>query len=152
MINNISWHMAGFLIVSMLVGCGGGRGSVQGTVTLGGKPIVYGTVTIVGSDGIANQAVINPDGTYEILDIAAGECKVGVASPNPAKAEAATAAMVASKRSGMNKANPPVQAPTTNIPNGWFPIPENFADPETSNITVTVKRGKSTLDIVVPAQ
>jgi hypothetical protein len=122
-------------------GCSAPRSAATGTVSFKGKPLAMGTVFMVGADGIAVPAVINPDGTYRIEGVANGLAKISVSSPKPATPE-----MIARARKGRPPANPP---PAQDVAN-WFEIPEKFADPQTSGLTVELKGGENLHDIVLP--
>lgn len=93
-------------IVAIAIGCfamiRAGRNELAGSVTSGGRPVVYGTVTVVASDGRVYTAPLQADGTYRIASVPPGPVRVAVSSPNPRSiidqmgaAEATAAAMPA---------------------------------------------------------
>lgn len=69
-----------------------GGTELAGSVTSGGKPVVYGTVTVVASDNRVYTAPIGPDGTYRIKALPPGPVRVAVSSPNPKSVMDQTAA------------------------------------------------------------
>jgi len=60
-----------------------GGDELTGSVTAGGRPVVYGTVTVVASDDRVYTASIREDGTYRIPAVPPGPVRVAVSSPNP---------------------------------------------------------------------
>src|SRR5262245_9299438 len=111
------------LLALTAVGCGR-RGNVSGKVTYKDKPLVCGTVLLHGRDGL-RQGNIEPDGSYTVLDVASGEARVAVNSPNPKSID------VYPGKKG-KKAEPYPDAP------GWFPIPKEYEKIETSGLTYTI--------------
>jgi hypothetical protein len=118
-----------------LAGCSAAKGSLSGEVTYQGMPVVYGTVTAVGGDGITHSANIEPDGTYRLNNLPAGEVKLAVISPEPPDAAAIERH---GERSGGKIANPGglVRAK-------WLKIPGEYGDPRTSQLTTTVTANHS---------
>jgi len=124
------------LLVSFgLLGCGGSKdaktGTVKGTVTVDGKPANAGTVGFKGSDGLTVSGSIQKDGTYQAVNVPAGEVQVTVTGPTGAAAKT-------------------LPDPTGGDTGGGtpIPIPPNYAKTETSNLKTTVKGGTTnTYDI-----
>lgn len=156
---------AAFALVAFLPGCGPGRGSVTGKVTHGGKVVQSGSVILSGSDGTAVVAVIEPGGEFKAAGVTAGEVKVGVSSPAPEEAVAAKAA--AGRGDGSKgapvaaaKGGPPViapaggkgkaAAPPKSADPKWFPIPDKFADPQTSGLVIQVRSGENAVEVTIP--
>ncbi len=113
------------------VGCSPRTTTVNGTVSFNGKKMVWGGVGLVAHDGSAHQGAITPEGTYTIPNVPVGPAQVGVTTfdPNP---------------KGDNEGR---RWKSPNLPPGaWFPIPEKYADPVKSGLTVDVASGKP-LDI-----
>jgi hypothetical protein len=123
-----------------LAGCSAHKGSLSGTVTFQGKPIVYGTVIAVCSDGISRSANIEPDGSYRFDSLPTGEVKLAVLSPEPYEP---SSSIRRGERSG----------PAKSAPNGpvdhskWVKIPEEYADPRISGLATRVTAGHSTSDL-----
>ena len=51
---------------------------VHGIVTYGGAPLREGRVTLLGEKGRVAAGIIQPDGTYEIVDPPPGKVRVGI--------------------------------------------------------------------------
>ena len=124
------------VLLMFAFGCGPERGDVTGKVTYEGKSLVFGTVQFEAKDGILKQANINPDGTYSIPAVVAGEVRAAVNSPNPNGGDFQPLI-----REGQEP--PP---PRPEIP-GWFPIPAEYQNLSQPQLTYTVKGGKNTIDI-----
>jgi hypothetical protein len=124
----------------VLAGCSAAKGSLSGTVTFQGKPIVYGTVIAVCSDGISRSANIEPDGSYRLDNLPTGEVKLAVLSPEPYETPS-------SPRRGERS------VPAKPAPNGavdrskWVKIPEEYGDPRLSGLATRVVAGHSTFDL-----
>lgn len=110
------------------------RSNVSGKVTYNGKPVVFGTILFHGRDGL-RQGNIQPDGSYSVLNIAAGDVKVAVNSINPKNID-----MHPGKRPHL-KPEPYPDAP------GWFPIPKKYDNIATSELVFKIPGGDSVLDI-----
>lgn len=129
------WAMTGLLaVLTVAAGCGPSTATVAGKVTYQGKPVVWGSVTLQAVDGSMHQIGLNPDGTYRLDRVPVGLAKVGVSSPDPKPS--ARAAKLDDPRA---TAPPPVP------PGAWFPLPDKFAAPSTSGVTLNV--GESPSDI-----
>src|SRR5262245_28898227 len=112
-------------------GCGGGTGDLAGKVLYKDKPVVYGTVFAVGSDQQLRTAAIDPDGSYRLEKVPAGEVRLAVVSPDPA--EVTVVGREGPK--GSKKGVPGVDR------GKWFPIPDQYTTIDRSPLTVTVRRG-----------
>lgn len=125
----------GGLLAALLfaVGCGG-TGTVSGVVRYKGKPVVVGRVTAVGKEGGPRIGVIQPDGSYEIQKLPVGPVRFAVESPNPGAAPDVPAGEGVEKK------------PT---PSGWQPLPPKFANVNTSELTLDVKAGSNTKDLLL---
>jgi hypothetical protein len=123
----------------LLSGCGGGKGDVSGKVTYKGKAVVYGQVGFVGPDGNPRAAKINPDGSYSVTDVAAGEAKITVSS-----------VLAPPKSTSDRPPDPRYEAPESVDPDTakkWFPIPLDYGDIGKTKLRFTVKRGSNSYDI-----
>lgn len=114
-------------LLAAVPGCGPRTAPVDGKVTYQGKPVVWGSVTLKAADGTVHQVGLNPDGTYHLDGVPAGPAKVGVSSPDP-KPSART-------RAGDDERVKVADGPP---PGAWFPLPDKYADPATSGLTVQV--------------
>lgn len=154
------------------VGCGGGKATVKGTVTAGGKPVVWGTVILVDATGEYHQGDIELNGTYEVPNVPSGAVKIGVTSPNPEDPRAAgrgkdgrggkdggakgggkggAASGIDDPRSKFVAENGGAAPPRPAPPAGaWFPLPspDKIGDPMQSGLTGEIKSGQP-LDITI---
>src|SRR3954466_1477205 len=78
--------LAPVVLTTALAGCGGGAATLGGTVTYQGRTVVSGSVIVVNEDGTAESCAIQPDGTYSVAGVKRGRVKIGVLSPDPARA------------------------------------------------------------------
>lgn len=120
-------------------GCGAKTGEVSGTVTLKGRPpnIDGLIVNFLGPDGQPVSAPVARDGTYRVSGLAEGEYRVGLSAPrqNPAQTL-------------VEKPQPGQPAPP---PKSAGPVPDEFLDPNRSNLRAAVTAGgTTTLDVSVP--
>jgi hypothetical protein len=128
-----------------LAGCSGHNAVLSGHVTYQGKTVTSGSVIVVNEDGTAESGVIQPDGSYSVVGVKRGHVKIGVLSPEPARArsivksEAArpkgTAKMSAADRKAMGA--------------GWFSIPRQLGNPHTSGVgcDVSASRVEFTIEL-----
>ena len=123
------------LLAALLPGCGPSTASVAGKLTYQGKPVVSGTLTLKAADGSAHQIGLNPDGGFRLDGVPVGPARVGVSSPDPRPH--------AKPRGGGEDRAATATAP---VP-GWFPLPDKFADPDKSGLTVQVGGGPADLDL-----
>src|SRR5205823_4705468 len=108
-------------------------------------PVLSGVVTFLNADGSAQNAVIQPDGSYSIDGIARGTARIAVVSPDPTKSRT----HILDSKTGQKKKE---KEHTDTVPetNGWMPLPANFGDPATSGLTCEVNGSNVVHDIVVP--
>ena len=151
-----------FLAFGLFAGCGGKPTKVTGKVIFGGKPVVWGSVTLLHENGQYYQGPIGLDGTYTVENVPTGSVKIAVYSPkpyqdnqNPEKGgrerEKATVRGGPTSLSGRGggaavedarakfKQTSTTPAQPKPPPEQWFPLPDHFADPNTSGLTGTVK-------------
>ncbi len=137
----------------VLAGCGGGTGSVTGTVTYKpkGKALVSGTVMVLAADGKPRYGEIAADGRYTVADVPVGKCKVTVSSPDSSGqvnrgAEGDPAAAGRPKMPGREAPGAAAKAVPL-APTGWFAIPDKYGDVNKSELSVDVQRGVTTYNI-----
>lgn len=120
-------------------GCGGGKGatdSVQGKVTMDGKP-VSGEITFVCSDGKEFKSPLALDGGYFITAPAKGEAKIGIKGMSTGAAPKKPDTKGGGELPGMGGAASGVAPPA------------KYADPAKSGLTYTIKGGNETHDITL---
>jgi hypothetical protein len=102
------------------------KASVEGRITYHGVGLASGYVQIIGPDGKSAEGAIQMGGTYTVWDPPLGQVRIAVMSHPPA---------------GLSKAPPAKHAGTH--------LPERYADPETSGITLNVGNGRQKFDIAL---
>lgn len=128
-----SWQIAA--VAWALCGCGGPpTATVQGTVTLDGRPVSGGTVLFEG-DGRVFGGAIGPDGTYELRDrgvprVMPGTYTVAIVPPEPAY-------VVDETTTAMRRVGGDVAATH----------PRKYRDPATSGLVRDVPAGQSRIDL-----
>jgi hypothetical protein len=124
-------------------GCnrGGNTCTLSGTVSFQNTRLTQGRVAAFGEDGVPVSCDIQPDGTYRIEKCPSGRVRLVVISPDPKPAAEMRARMAESGRAP--KTNP---AQTAADPAKWFPIPEKYNLPDTSELEVEVS-GDTVKDI-----
>jgi hypothetical protein len=170
--------LAGLLLLAAF-GCGGshGKGTVSGTVTLDGQPLLAGKIAFVPAEGAGVSADIKEDGTYTATDVPAGEVKVIVetASLKPIvdQAKGAGAKGVPAKYASGSSGGPgATTTPDANMSpeaKAFFEkqqktvaegrerakelaaryraIPTKYNNPSTSGLGLTVKSGENKYDV-----
>jgi hypothetical protein len=128
------------LLVPLATGCGGKAGAtVSGTVTYQGKPLSSGIVTFVPDVGPAHNADIQSDGSYRMTNVPVGPVKISVTTNSPQN-RAAPSKMPTSAE-GFAKMEASMKGGKESL------IPARYTDPNKSQLTYTVKKGKQQFDI-----
>jgi len=109
-------------------GCGGistpKPASIEGVVTIGGKPLTTGYIQFLSkSTPNVEAALLKEDGSYQVAGLSLGEYDVQI--------------------------GPPVVPPGSPPPPSGQTIPKKYMDPSTSGLKVTVKPGKNRFDPVL---
>jgi hypothetical protein len=131
-------------------GCSAGKGELSGKVSYKGKPLVYGSVLLIGSDSKPRTTWIQTDGTYRFEDVPAGQAKLAVYSPDPAK-------QTAPRKRGQTGKPAVRQLPAVDRPTArqlpavdrtkWFAIPDTYSEVNHSGLSVTIVCGPNAYDI-----
>ena len=138
------------LLLCLLLGAAGcgASGSVTGKVLYKGHPLEGGTVLFVSPGRASVTAEIGPDGSYSIPKIPAGPVHIAVETQS-AKAGKVPKGMMPPK--GVEV---PPEAQQSGVYAGQgrsggkaVAIPEQYADPDKSNLTYTVTGGPQTHDV-----
>jgi hypothetical protein len=137
-------------LLALTSGCSA-PGSISGKVTYQNEPVTEGTVVFSSTQGKGSRtATLGEDGSYSIDNIPAGQYKIAVVTPTNQP-----------ERNPRGKGPPPnMMPPKDKIPAGASspvysgqpkkakkpqkPIPDDFADPDKSGLTYTVKSGPQT--------
>lgn len=135
----------GLLLLSCVLlptGCGSSQGTVSGKVSYKGQPLKGGTVGLFPATGGGQTAQIQEDGSYTFTKVSTG----------PAKLSVETKSIKPMTQQAMQ--GPYAKMPKDAIPPGgkspfsqgdatkYVPIPEQYGNPETSELTYTVVGGK----------
>lgn len=137
-----------FLVLLVPLGFTGcsSSGTVSGKVSYKGTPLKGGSVTFISSPGKPSASTqINEDGSYTVAQVPAGAVKICVDTQmlNPAgKAKAPKY----SPPPGMQSPYP-VSGDTADPGKRYMPIPADYADPEKTTLTLTVKGGRQDFNI-----
>jgi hypothetical protein len=126
----------GALLLVLLMansGCGG-RGNVTGKVTYKNKPVTWGQIRFEGSDGATRQGSIDKDGSFIVEDLALGEAKVAVESPNPKSITL------------VSKGDRPPAPAFPDVPN-WVALPIKYEAVTKSGLTFPITRGENKIDV-----
>jgi hypothetical protein len=120
------WFRLGVCLAAGLTvawaGCGGAsKATVSGTVTYKGEPLPAGMIAFLGKDNQVASGSIESNGHYSVRGVPVGPVKISI-SPPPTP---------------LQDSPPPEGMPTVKT----FSIPDNYKDPETSGLTLTVKPG-----------
>jgi hypothetical protein len=137
-----SFFVAAFalFVIATLTGCGPGRGDLSGKVYFEEKIVSSGSVIVGGSDGVPRSGEIAADGSYAVKDIAAGQVKITVHSPDPG-------AVKYIPRKDEDKPPPPKDR------SKWFPLPDEYNDFTKSGLTFKLRRGvNNSFDIKLTAK
>jgi hypothetical protein len=122
------------ILLAGACGCGN-TATVTGKVTYQGRPVTYGSVIFLSADNTACEGVIEPDGSYTVQGVHAGDVKIGVISRDPSKGRSV---LRGEKPARPGKAG---GAPRKPPPEGWFPLPTRFEDPASSGLGCTIASG-----------
>ena len=110
---------------------------VTGVVTFGETPVWEGRITFLGPDNRVVSSALEADGSYRILEAPRGKVRVGV-SNHPTTSQIAVP----------SEAIPiPGQATCVVPPRHLLVLPNRYADPSTSGLTLQIEPGEQRLDI-----
>lgn len=114
-------------------GCGAKSGELTGRVTFQGKNLQQGTVLVASSSGSVHSGLIQSDGTYTIPGIPVGPAKIAVNCPDPRDVK-----VIPRKKEE--------KVPAADV-SKWISIPEKYADPEKSGLSINIRPGTNTFPI-----
>lgn len=153
-------------VLSTVVGCGGGKGTVTGKVTVDGKPLPSGRISFVPSKGQGVGGEIK-DGQYTVEKVPVGSVKVTVETKSlKERINALTvAAQMGSQmppnmqgkgdlpkgaKEGMEeerKKNQEIEQELKTLQATYMFVPEKYEKQETSGFSLEVKSGSNTFDV-----
>jgi hypothetical protein len=141
-----------------LVGCGSGKATVKGKVTLDGQAITQGKVYInVPSQN--NETVsgdINSDGTYTVEKVPTGEAFITIQSPKPIKPQNLGASMTQGRG---GKAQGPTQTEAMKDQQQkaekdyeeksktWKAIPMDYSNQQKKKFVFTIEKGTNDINL-----
>jgi hypothetical protein len=130
-------------VLFALAGCGGsGLATVEGKVTVDGRPVSGGRVTFRSADGKSTVlAKIALDGSYRAVDVPCDAMKVAVAGLDKFE-------RIRLQRGVKGKRTSDSEARAAAIESSPK-IPEKYKDPDASGLTFTVKSGTNPYDIEI---
>lgn len=154
-----------------VLGCGGGKGTVTGTVTLDDKPLSVGTIAFQPAKGNAVSAPIK-DGKYTVEGVPTGEARVTVdtkaveqqlkppdrggqappqsMAPPPGMKMPPEAQKYFDERKQAANAN---QDAAKELRKNFRKVPEKYGKADTSGLTFKVQSGKgNTFDVPLKSQ
>jgi hypothetical protein len=141
----------GLALMLGALGCSSSA-TVSGKITHKGQALGGGTVAFFspGKSSVVSQ--ISPDGSYTIAKIPTGPVKIAVetGSAKPAAAPKGMTPPPGAANLPPDAANSPVYGGQKPSGGKYVPIPENYGDPEKSNLTYTVQSGSQTHNIDLP--
>ncbi|HTU94054.1 MAG TPA: hypothetical protein VMF69_28495 [Gemmataceae bacterium] len=129
------------VLAAAICGCGGGTGTVEGKVTVDGKPAVGATVIFSGGENRSEMAVVRDDGTYQAPRVPVGPVKVALM---PAMMLGMGRGPLAAKGGKSDMEKVPKSAQPSSPPPA---IPKRYTDVRTSDLTLTVKGGRNEFNI-----
>ena len=108
--------------------------TLEGTVTYGGETLQMAQIMVLGEKSQAIGEIQN--GRYKVESVPVGEVKIGV------NTEAVRSAMIGQQ---MARAKGVDTGPALK----FISVPAKFAEPDTSGISTTIKRGPNSFDIIL---
>ncbi|GEM_PF-351402 len=138
-----------FITLILIMGCGQTAyeipdtgATLEGSITYDGKPIPLALV-IVRSETATADSIVREEGKYKVLSVPLGNVKIAV-DTEAMRSEVISRAMARANTGPDGKAAPNAPAKLS-----FFPVPVKYADPDTSGITMEIKKGTNTLDITL---
>lgn len=158
------------LWVASAVGCGGGKATVTGKVTIDGKPLPAGRISFVPSKGGAGVGADIKDGQYTVEKVPVGSVKVTVETTTiKTKIDALT---VAAQQFARSQPPPNAKVPENakqsleeerkeaekknqelkDLRTKYVPVPEKYGKDNETPITTEVKPGTNTFDVTLQSR
>jgi hypothetical protein len=148
--------LAFLAFLALSLGCGAGakeRAVVSGKVSIGEKHLTAGNVFFHGANNVTANATIDSNGNYELADAPIGEVRVSFTVPKVNPGHLAKMQAMKKGMPDMKSVDPSGSGMAISImgdmPENIVPIPDKYANPETSGLTYIVKSGEQTKDFVL---
>jgi hypothetical protein len=124
-----------------VLGCGTKTGTVSGKVSYGNKTVTSGEVLFLTQDGKSGaHAAVQPDGTYQAINVPLGTLKVGLQNPPPLYYQ-----QIKNRPRGV--ADDPEMQEAAKRAAHYVPTPPKYQDPNQSGLTTNVKPGENTYNL-----
>lgn len=114
---------------------------VTGTITYGGEPLWEGRITLLGPDQRVATTVLSKDGSFRIVDPPLGAVQVALSNP-PSGFAARNSQPVVTDSNSVARCVVP-RRPTVQLP-------DRLADPDSSELTITIEPGQQQIALAVP--
>jgi hypothetical protein len=129
-------------VMPIICGCSG-TGTVSGVVTCDGEKLQYGTVLFM-TEGGARSSEIASDGTYVMRDVPPGLARISISCVDPKFMNTGINDSNAAKK---EKKKPPLG--TSFSAEEYSKIPLRYNNPDSSELTLEVKGGNQTFDLIL---
>jgi hypothetical protein len=141
------------LVVTLMVGCGqksNAPAQVSGKVTYKGQPVPGGDLAFHSQNGVAHT-FLKPDGTFDLAELPTGTMKVTVDTEflNTSTHRPAYPGSQGKGGSTMDPSKMQGGAPAKVSSGEYMKIPQKYANPNTTDLTVTIQAGKNSHDFVL---
>ena len=146
--------LGGLLPVLLVAGCSG-SGTVSGKVSCRGETLGGGTVLFVAPGQKSVSSPISADGSYTISAIPTGTVKIAVETKTaqPLDEDARSKGMPSLPKDAQlppGAAENPIYKSLGTKPGKYVWIPDDYGDPEKSNLSLEVTGGNQHHDIELP--
>ena len=140
------------LCLVFVVGCSSGPKNaparVSGSITYNGKRITAGTIRFHSDATAIYNGTIHPDGTYSAVDIPSGETVVTIETESVALSQNKQNYGAGIRKEGTKMFSPAPKRPQVKAPAGeYVKIPEKYANPRTSDLIITLGKGRQTKNL-----
>jgi hypothetical protein len=142
-VRRAAW-LASAVFVVALSGCGNVTATLSGKVSYRGRPVTSGSIVVLHADGTAKSGVIQPDGSYSVAGVERGHVRLAVISPNPGHSRSVLTVEANRARAGHKRTHAVAYRPK---PSGWFPLPRELGDPQSSGLECEVVASRVEYDI-----
>ncbi len=109
--------------------------TLEGTVKYGNETLQMAQIHVMGEKGQGIGRI--EDGRYKVENVPLGEVKIGVNTE-------------AERSNAIGQQMARAKGVSTGHVLKFIAVPAKYAEPDTSGITTTIKKGKNTFDIVLP--